>query len=132
MARYAIIENGAVANIAVAVEPLADNWLAIEGDVQAGDTFDGQTYTRPEPVVIVPDAVTPRQAKLALLGADKLDAVDTALAAIPDATQRKAAQIEWDSAIEFRRAAPLIATLGGAIGLTEAQIDALFVQAATL
>ncbi len=76
--------------------------------------------------------VTPRQAKLALLGAGVYDGVVAAFAAIPDETQRKAAQIEWEAAIEFRRDAPLIAQMGAALGLTEEQIDALFATAATL
>lgn len=49
MARYAIIENGAVVNVAVADEPQGDNWREIAESARAeiGDTFDGQAYARP-------------------------------------------------------------------------------------
>jgi hypothetical protein len=84
---------------------------------------------RPAPV---PQVVTMRQARLALLGAGLLDSVDAALAAIQDATERRAAQITWEYAQEVRRNDPMVITLGDAFGLTEAQKDELFVVAASL
>lgn len=132
MSKFAIVENGAVVNIAAADEALGESWIAYEPGVEIGDLYDGETFTKPEPVVAVPQSVTPRQAKLALLGAGLLDGVDAALAAIEDATTRKAAQIEWEYATTFERDAPLIASIGGALELTDAQIDALFVVAKTL
>lgn len=56
MARYAIIENGAVINLAAAESPLEDNWHELPDGVtpQIGDTFDGGIYTRPvEPARLV-------------------------------------------------------------------------------
>lgn len=49
MARYAIIENGAVVNVAVADEPQHENWREVPENARAeiGDTFDGQTYAPP-------------------------------------------------------------------------------------
>lgn len=76
-------------------------------------------------------AVTPRQARLALLGAGKLSAVTAALAAMPGA-QGEAARITWEYATEIRRDDPLIAAIGPALELSEAQVDALFAQAAGL
>lgn len=80
----------------------------------------------------VPSAVTMRQARLALLAAGLLDDVDTAIAAIADATTRRAAQIEWEFSNELQRGNPFVATLGAALDLTPAQVDALFVEAAGL
>jgi hypothetical protein len=80
----------------------------------------------------VPNQVTMRQARLALLGAGLLDGVDAAIAAIEDETQRRAAQITWDFAQEVRRDFPLVLALAGAFGLTDAQIDELFIAAAQL
>lgn len=76
-------------------------------------------------------SVTPRQARLALLGAGKLAAVEAALAAMTGA-QGEAARITWEFATEVRRDDPLIAALGPVLNLTGAQIDALFVTAAGL
>lgn len=44
--RYAIIENGVVANVAEAEEPLGKNWL--QSDVASiGDLYDGVNFTGP-------------------------------------------------------------------------------------
>ncbi|MBV7427271.1 MULTISPECIES: hypothetical protein [unclassified Acidovorax] len=90
----------------------------------------------PEPAeplpVVVPPAVTMRQARLALLSAALLDDVDPAIAAIPDAAMRREAEIEWEFSNELQRANPFVALLGGGLGLSSAQVDALFVQAAGL
>lgn len=80
----------------------------------------------------IPQRVTMRQAQLALLGAGKLDAVEAAIAAIPDATQRKAAQITWDKSSAVERNNGLIAALAPALGLSSGQIDALFLAASKL
>ncbi|WP_290906245.1 hypothetical protein [Aquabacterium sp.] len=87
----------------------------------------------PPPVLVngVPQEVTMRQAQLALLGAGLLDAVDVAIAAIPGDAGR-AAQITWTKSSAVRRDNPLIAQLSAALGLTDAQIDGLFVAAAKL
>lgn len=80
----------------------------------------------------VPQQVTMRQARLALLRAGLLDNVDAAIAAIPDPVQRKVAQIEWEYATVVERNSPLIQQLTPALGMTEAQMDELFAAAARL
>lgn len=70
---------------------------------------------------------TPRQARLAMQQAGLLDAV-TAWIASADATT----QIEWEFALEVRRDWLPILACATALGLSEAQLDALFAQAATL
>ena len=80
----------------------------------------------------VPQQVTPRQARLALLQIGKLDAVSAALAAIPDPAQRTAAQIEWEYATVIERNSPLVQSLAAGLNLTDAQLDDLFTQAAGL
>lgn len=73
---------------------------------------------------VVPSAVTPAQAKIALSRAGKLVAVQAAV----DAAGGEA-MIWWAEALSFDRSNPIIAALGGAVGLTSADIDALFVAA---
>lgn len=87
-----------------------------------------QAYTPPP----VPPEVTRRQAKQALLLAGILGAVQGAIDAIPDATQRSLAQIEWDDSQAFERNRPILITLAGALGLTSGQLDELFITAAGL
>ena len=84
------------------------------------------------PVVIVPTSVTPRQARLALLQIGKLDAVSAALTAIPDPARRTAAQIEWEYATVIERNSPLVTSLAAGLGLTAADIDALFEAASRI
>lgn len=80
----------------------------------------------------VPHAVTMRQARLALLAAGLLDDVEAAIAAIPDPARRKAAQITWEFSSEVQRKNGLVSQLAPSLGMTEAQIDALFVAARAL
>ncbi len=84
------------------------------------------------PVVIMPTSVTPRQARLALLQIGKLDAVSAALTAIPDPARRTAAQVEWEYATVIERNSPLVTSLAAGLGLTAADIDALFEAASRI
>lgn len=87
--------------------------------------------TADENAPLVPQSVTMRQARLALLGAGKLAAVDAAIDAMPE-PQKSAARIEWEYAAEVRRDNDFVAGLAPALGMTDAQVDALFVAAAAL
>ena len=79
--------------------------------------------------VEVPASVTMRQARLALLHAGLLDDVEAALAAIPDETARRAAQIEWEYAQDVERDSPWVQQLATALGLDAAMLDELFITA---
>jgi len=78
-------------------------------------------------VAPIPNSVTPRQARLALLGAGLLDQVETAVK-----TQDKETQITWEFASEIQRNNPLIVGIGKQLGIASEQIDSLFVMAAGL
>jgi len=84
----------------------------------------------PEPPT-VPQSVTMRQARLALLGAGMLATVNAAIAAMTG-TQGDAARIEWEFSSEVKRNQPLVMALGPTLGLSSAQLDALFITAAGL
>lgn len=79
----------------------------------------------------VPLSVTMVQAQLALLGAGLLDKVSEAIAAIPG-DEGRAARITWDKAVAVERGHPLIKAMQGALGMSDADIDALFVAAGKL
>jgi hypothetical protein len=80
---------------------------------------------------LVPSAVTMRQARLALHGAGKLAAVEAAINALSEPA-RTAARIEWDYSGEVQRHHGLVASLAPALGLSAAQVDALFIDAGAL
>jgi hypothetical protein len=90
------------------------------------EQLQGATYLEP-----VPEMITRRQARLALLYAGKLAAVEAAIAGIVDVTERMAAQIEYE-AESWERSNQWVGQLGQATGLTAAEIDQLFITAATL
>ena len=76
---------------------------------------------------MVPATATPRQMKLAMLGAGLLDNVEAFVAGAD-----RSVQISWEYATEFDRFAPMLNAMAQAFGLTEAQVDDLFRAAATL
>lgn len=84
----------------------------------------------PEPVA-VPQIVTMRQARLALLGAGKLTDVNAAINALPSPT-KEAAMIEWEYSQEVQRHNGFVSLLAPVLGMTEADMDALFIAGAAL
>jgi len=84
----------------------------------------------PAPIV-VPASVTPRQLRLALLGAGKLAQVT---AFVGSGQAPEAAVISWEYATEFLRSDPMLNQLAGALQppMTAEQIDQLFVAAAQI
>lgn len=90
------------------------------------------TYVPPEPAPpYVPASVTMRQARLALLGAGLLASVDAAIDSLPN-PQKEVARIEWEYAVEVQRSSGLVPMMGVALGLDDAALDALFIEAAAL
>lgn len=79
----------------------------------------------------VPQVVTMRQARLALLAAGKLAAVSAAITGLPS-PQKEEAQIEWEYSQAIERNRPFVLLLGPALGLSDAQLDTLFIAAAAL
>jgi len=84
-----------------------------------------------QPPSDVPQAVSMRQARLALLGANLLSQVNAAIASIPGA-EGEAARIEWEYAQEVRRDSALTQSLVPALGINDAGLDAFFAAAAAL
>jgi hypothetical protein len=80
---------------------------------------------------IVPQVVTMRQARLALLQTGKLATVNAAIAGMAG-TQGDAARIEWEFSSEVKRSQPLVMALAPALSMTSADLDALFILAAGL
>ena len=134
---YALVDAGvivAVARYPVEPESLAGNGEIVEFPADAvvpGMLWDGAVLSNPPPPEPdppgVPHSVSMRQARLALLGAGLLDSVDAVVAQSP-----RAVQIEWEFATDVWRDRDLVASLGGALGLTDDQIDGLFIAAAAI
>lgn len=74
--------------------------------------------------------ITRRQLRLTLVrNGISLAGVEAAIAAMPDGLEKKEAQIEWADASTFNRNHPTLLLIAGALGLTEAQVDAMWAEA---
>jgi hypothetical protein len=112
-------------------EALASEWV----NYRANDARDGIELAPPvvpaDPAPTVPQQVTMRQARLALLANGKLSSVDAAIDSL-DSPERETARIEWDYSSSVERSRPLVVLLGQALGLDEDALDQLFITAAGL
>jgi hypothetical protein len=70
---------------------------------------------------------TPFQGRMALSDAGLLASVEAAIAQADEKTK-----VAWEYALEWKRMSPMIATLGAALNLTDAEIDDLFKAAAEI
>lgn len=85
-----------------------------------------------ENVLIVPEKVTIRQAKLALLQTGLYDQVIQAIDLIEDPMQKQAFKIEWEYAQEIERHSPTLLAVTDGLGMNEEQINELFILANSL
>jgi hypothetical protein len=74
-------------------------------------------------------AITARQLRLWLHGAGLLEQIPALIAALPE-PQRTTAQIEWEFSSDYQRDHPLVTQLGAALGMTSADMDLAWKQAA--
>ena len=100
--------------------------------VEQGWSWDGATFApppEPEPVPpTIPD-ITRRQLRHWLLAQGITDTtVRGAINALP-AEVRAGALIDWEDSTVFQRQHPLVVGLGTALGFTEEEMDAGFIQA---
>lgn len=121
------------------IEVLSDRYRCDNTDlpftvVGQGEIVEADTITWPEPPpkpVPVPQSVTMRQARLALHAAGLLSGVDAAIASMQEPA-KTAALIDWEYASVVERNAGLVPAMAAALGMSDADIDDLFVTAATL
>lgn len=157
MKNFAIVENGKVINVIVADDDFAqmyskspdhigecfeydemnedDTRVARIGEIYINGLFVSETQAMdmgliPDTrIVPVPESITMRQCRLALLDMKLLPLVDQAINSLPS-PQKEQAQIEWEYASEVRRDNPLIGQLMQALGMDETELDNLFIEGA--
>ena len=105
-------------------------------NLQTGETTTEIYTPDPAPPAPVPQSVTRRQGRLALLQTPhgevtKLDVVEAALESISDPMEKRAALIEYE-ADTWGRNNQTLQALWAQLGGTESQLDDLFVLAQTL
>ena len=109
----------------------AAQFIEVADEVQAGWKLIEGEWQAPEPVVYIPQEVTMRQARLALLENGLLSNVQPAINSLPEPDKTKA-QIEWEYSNALQRSNPFVSVLGAALGLSSQDLDDLFIQASTL
>lgn len=130
MARFAIIQNGTVANVVQAAPAFAasQGWVAVTSGVGIGWTYDGSTFSapaaQPDPV---PPLVTRYQFKAAVRAAGQGGALATYINGLTNGAKE-----EWTDRRFFRRDSALINNAATALGFTANQVDNLFRQAASI
>lgn len=128
MPRFAIVKSGVVKNI---VEATADfgtgkSWVPIPtGEVvKKGDQYVNDEFLSAPVSEEVPQIVTMRQGRLALHEAGLLASVDSIIA-----SQTEDIKITWEYSSELERDNPMIESMKGLLGLTDQELDALFIAA---
>lgn len=125
--RAHVIENNVVVNT-IEVESLDIFPNLAEASVGSiGWSYIDGVFTPPVIPKIIPEIITMRQARLALLQNNLLDVIDVAVATMPQNVQ-----ISWEYATEVRRDNPLVASIKAMQQWTDAQMDDLFILASTL
>lgn len=132
MARFAVYRDGVVVNVVEAENEQACSHLApivaAPDEVAKGWLYDGQDFAEPPPAAAsVPEVVTPFQARAALRAAGLLSQAEALVATGDDITKDA-----WEYATEFRRSSPLLTGLAAQLGMSEQQLDQLFIEAADI
>lgn len=131
--KYARIEEGVVKEIGE-FDSIENRfhpsliWVECSEEVKESFLYDGAVFL-PPPIAkkFIPSKVTMRQARLALLSDGLLDSVNAAIAA-----STQSAQIEWEFATTLNRDNPLTVSLSESLGLTQNNLDDLFIKASKL
>jgi|688.fasta_scaffold299776_3 hypothetical protein len=111
--------------------PKAAQWTLLPPRPSDDATWNGSDWIAPP--IVIPESVSARQIRLWLIRQGiSLAAVDAAIANIPDQLQRDSVQVEWEYAPYVERTHPMLIPLAAALGLTEAQVDQAFIEAARI
>lgn len=111
--------------------PKAAGWTLAPAKPADDAVWNGSGWAIPTPPI--PASVTARQIRLWLVSHGvSLAAVESAIDGIPDQQQRELVRVEWEYAPYVERSHPMLVPLAAALGLSEAQVDAAFREAATL
>lgn len=128
MAKFAIVINNTVMNVVESDSGFgnAKGWIPVPDgmSVKKGDQYINGEFISTPYVEAVPEIVTMRQGRLALLDAGLLSVVNSTVL-----TQPLDVQIAWEYSSELERNNPVIAGLKNVLGLTDNDLDALFIAA---
>ncbi len=127
-----VLENNVIVNtIEVESLDIIPGLVLATASEGIGWKLENGEWVAPATVVTVPQEVTMRQARLALLDAGLLANVQPAINSLNEPGKTKA-QIEWEYSNALQRSNPFVTVLGTALGLDSEALDNLFITAAKL
>jgi hypothetical protein len=106
------------------------NWIQLVTQEERDALGLVEIIPEPEPI-LPPTEVDMAQARLALLSAGLLLSVQSAIDSLPS-PDKEVAQIEWEFRQTVKRTSPLVQSLASSLGLTESDLDNLFLVAKEL
>ena len=130
--RAHVVENGFVVNTIIVGSIVDFPWLIdAENGGSIGDAWDGETFTTPVSIAVIPEEITPRQGKI-ILSRYGLTAAVTAYLDAMEGQAGEEARIDFEFASSWRRDWPLLCEAAAELGLTDAQIDQMFSEASLI
>ena len=82
--------------------------------------------------ILIPESISKRQARQQLIIDGLYNNVQAIIDSIEDPTQRLLTQVFWEDSNTFERNHPMLIQFGTALGLTEAELDMMFINASKL
>lgn len=135
MARYALLFGTLVVNVVDAdsdwVNAHAPGALLLGPADRVAPRWrrQGGSWVEPDPPPDIPQAITAKQMRRALLDNGYLEQIETIIAGLKE-PHRSRLRVDWQNTTEFKRDDPTIAALAPLLGLTDRQLDRLFIAAA--
>lgn len=127
---YAVDMQGNYIGAFVGVEPRVDYVSVPYPPQDARDVWDGNGYIPAPPPV--PQSVSRAQGKAALIQAGLWSAVVAYVDAMTDPTDKALAEVALNDTTEWLRTSPFLNQAATALGMTEQDLDNLFIQAAQI
>ena len=82
--------------------------------------------------ILIPESISKRQARQQLIINGLYGNIQPIIDSIEDPTQRLLTQVFWEDSNTFERNHPMLIQFGTALGLTEAELDMMFINASKL
>ena len=119
------------------IEPANTSITEVEGELRSnwtGNEWVNIPYKKFEYVetIPVPQTITVRKAREQLIRIGLLSNVQSEIDKITDVTQREIVQNYWEYSLDFERNNEILIGLASSLGLSDKDIDNLFIQASKL
>lgn len=124
-------EEGIVIN-RIVVDSLSDISGLVDGEnCSIGDKWDGGKFVRTTMEQVVPQSIPSLNGRIVMIQAGWMPAVRSVLDAMED-IEGEIAREYFNNSLTYERNHPLVLSIPTAIGKTQDEVDALFIQAGAM